>query len=92
MAIGKLDDAGGKGEEFRKLRGAEPPCTGDDLEASLVRTHGDGLDEAVLPDTLGQLVEFGFLEGLAGVAGGLVNLVNGDDLKGAAVLHLGCSP
>ena len=92
LPVGELDHAAGKGEEFGKLCGAEPACSGHDLEAVAVGANGDRLDEAGLPDALGQFVEFGFLEGLAGVGGGLVNLVDGDELEGAAVLHLGCSP
>jgi hypothetical protein len=37
----------------------------------------------MLPDGLGKLLQLRLLESLAGVGGGLVNLVNGDVLKGA---------
>ena len=66
-------------------RGNALPC--DDLETVGVRADGDGLNEAMLPDGLGKLFQLGLLEGLAGVGGGLMNLVDGDVLECAAVLH-----
>ena len=41
----------------------------------------------MLPNGLGKFFQLVLLEGLAGVGGGLANLVDGDELEGAAVLH-----
>ena len=41
----------------------------------------------MLPDALGKLLQLAWLERLAGVGGGLMNLVDGDVLEFAAVLH-----
>jgi hypothetical protein len=57
----------------------------------VIRSHGDGLNQTVVLDGLGKLPQLGFVKRLAGVGGGLVNLVDGDELECAAVLH-GCSP
>jgi hypothetical protein len=51
----------------------------------------DGLNEAVVLDALGKLIQLGFIEGAAGVRGGFVNLIDGEKLECAAILH-GCSP
>jgi len=42
-------------------------------------------------DALGKLPELTFIEGAAGVGGGLVDLVDGEELECAAILH-GYSP
>ncbi len=88
LGIVDLDDTGRHGEELSQLRRTEASRSGHDLEAIAVGPHGDGLDQAMLPDALGQLVEFGFLEGAAGVGAGFVNGIDGEVLEGAAVLHL----
>ena len=41
----------------------------------------------MLPDTFGEFMQFVFFETLAGVGGGLVDGVDGEELKCAAVLH-----
>ena len=45
----------------------------------------------MLPDALGKLLQLGFVKGAPGVGGGLVNGVDGEVLKCAAVLH-DCPP
>ena len=87
----QFDDARGNGKQFRKLRDTETwrPC--DEFEAIRLGMHGDGLNYAMLPDGFGKLIKFGFLEGLAGIGGGFVNLVDGEVLERAAVLH-DCTP
>ena len=69
-------------------RGTEAPCTGDDLEAGVVGPHGDGLNKAVAERmdsaSSASLVSSKVLRGLVS---GLVNLVDGDVLEFAAVLH-----
>ena len=54
---------------------------------TISKPQGNGLNEAMLPDGLGQLLQLGLLEGLARVGGGLVNMVDGESLESAAVLH-----
>ena len=41
----------------------------------------------MLPDALGKLLQLRWLEGEARVGGGFVNLVDGDELECATVLH-----
>ena len=67
---------------------AASPGTCNHFKDVTLGTHGDGLDEAVNRDALGQLHKLGRLEGLAGVGGGLVNLVDGDELESATGLHV----
>lgn len=57
------------------------------------RTHVCGVLAriAMLPEALGQLVDFRFVEGLARIIGKLANLIDDDKVEGAAVLHFGCS-
>jgi hypothetical protein len=50
----------------------------DDLEALVIGSHSDGLNQPVVLDGLGKLVQLGFIEGAAGVGGGFVNLVDGE--------------
>ncbi len=57
LGIVDVDDAGGKGEELRKLCGAEASCSRNDLEAFRVGPYGDGLDESVGADALGKLLQ-----------------------------------
>ena len=76
LGVGKFHDAGRQGKEFGKLRGTEAPCPCNDLEAVCVRAYGNGLDEAVLPNAFGKLLQLARLEGLAWVGGGLVDGVN----------------
>ena len=49
------------------------------------------MNEAIVLDALGEFPELGFIERAAGVGGGLVYGVDGEELKCAAILH-GCSP
>ena len=72
LRVGEFDDTGGDGEKLRKLRGAETPGSCDDLEALVVGPDGDGLNQAVVLDGLGKLIQLGFIEGAAGVGGGFV--------------------
>jgi hypothetical protein len=91
VCVVDLDDMDGHREELRYLRGAKASRACDDLEAIGVGAHGDGLNEAVLPDAGGKLLKFGWIEGHARVGGGLVDGVDGEVLKCAAILH-GCPP
>ena len=76
-------------EELGQLRGAEASRSCDDLEAFRVGAHGDGLDEAVLPDAFGELLKLGIFKRPARVGGGLVDGVESEELECAAVLHDG---
>ena len=87
LGIVDVDDACGKGKQFCKLCGAEAPCACDDLTTLRVGTDGDGLDEAVGADGLGEFAQLAGIEGAAGIGGGLVDGVDGDVLEFAAVLH-----
>ncbi len=89
LGVVDIHDAGWHGEEFGKLRGAEPSGSRHDLEALVVGSDGDGLDEAVMPDAVGKLGQLRFIEGLTRVGGGLVDGVDGEELELAAVLHNG---
>jgi hypothetical protein len=91
LGVVDLDDAGGDGEKLCQLRGAEASRSRDDLEALRVRSYGDGLDEAVLPDAFGEFVQLGFFKRPARVGGGLVDGVESEELECAAVLH-DCPP
>jgi len=88
LGVVDLDDAGRNGEEFCKLSCTVAPRSCDQLEAIRVGAHGDGLDEAVVPDAFGKLLQLALLEGAAGVGGGLVDGVDSEVLECAAVLHL----
>lgn len=57
LCIANLNDAGGNREEFGNSCGTIPPRSCDQLEAIRVGTHGDWLDEAMMLDALGQLLE-----------------------------------
>src|ERR1700730_6946124 len=81
LCVVDLDDAGGDGEKLCQLRGAEASRSGYDLEAFRVRADGDGLDEAVLPDAFGELMELGFFKCPTGVGGGLVDGVDCEELE-----------
>jgi hypothetical protein len=52
FGIADIDNAGGKGKQFSKLRGTEAPRSCDDLETIGLRAYGNGLDEAVGADGL----------------------------------------
>ena len=91
LCVVDLDDTGGNGEKLRNLRGTEASCSRNDLEPFVVGSDGDGLNEAIVLDALGEFSELGFIECAAGVGGGLVDLVDGEELECAAILH-GCSP
>ncbi len=49
--------------QFGKLRGTETPYPGDNLEAVTVGPHRDELNESMLPDALGKLLQLRLLEG-----------------------------
>ena len=89
LRVTQPDDAGRERECLGKLRGPKASGSGDKLEAVCVRTHRDGLHDAMLPDGLGKLSQLAWLEGLAGVGGGFVDGVDGNKLKFTAVLHDG---
>src|ERR1700733_11443879 len=91
LGVVDVDDTGRNGEELGQLRGAEASRSRDDLEAFRVGAHGDGLNEAVLPDACGQLMQLGFFKGPARVGGGLMDGVESEELECAAVLH-DCPP
>ena len=91
LCVVDIDDAGGNGKQLGKVRGAVASRSCNDLEALVIGTHSEGLNQAVVPDGLGKLVQLGLIEGAAGVGGGFVNGVDGEKLECAAVLH-GCSP
>ena len=55
------------------MRGAVASGSCYDLEAFVVRSHSEGLNQAVVPDGLGKFVQLGLIEGAAGVGGGFVN-------------------
>ena len=83
----QFDNASGNRKQLRKLRGAETSCARNDLKTVGVGPDGNGLDEAVLSDALCQFLQLRLLEGEAWVGGGFMNLVDGDELECAAVLH-----
>jgi hypothetical protein len=87
LGVGEFDDTGGDGKQLGQLSGAVTPRSRDQLEAVQVRTYRDGLDEAMLPDTLGELMKLAFIKGSARVGCGLVDGVDGEVLECAAVLH-----
>src|ERR1035437_4416567 len=91
LCIGEFDDAGGDGEKLCQLRGAEASRSRYDLEAFRVWAHGDGLDEAVLPNAFCEFMQLGFFKRPARVGGGLVDGVESEELECAAVLH-DCPP
>ncbi len=64
------------------MRGAVASCSRNDLEALVIGSHSEGLNQAVVLDGLGKLVQLGLIKGAAGVGGGLVNLVYGEKLEG----------
>jgi hypothetical protein len=87
LGVGEFDDAGRDREEFGQLRCTITPRSCNQLEAFRVRAYSDGLNEAVMLDALGKLLQLGFVKGAPGVGGGLVNGVDSEILKCAAVLH-----
>ncbi len=87
LGVVDLDNAGWDGEGFCKLCRTVAPRSRDQFEAVRVGAHGDGLDEAVVPDALGELLQLALLERAAGVGGGLVDGVDGKVLECTAVLH-----
>ena len=89
LGVVDVDAPSGNGEELRKLCGTEASRSCNNLGGSGVGPYGDGLDEAVGADALGQLLQLPFIEGAAGVGGGLVDGVDGHVLEFAAVLQGG---
>ena len=71
-----IDNVGGNGEQLGKVRSAVASGSRDDLEALVVGSHKKGLNQAVVLDGFGTLVQLGFIEDTAGVGGGLVNGVD----------------
>jgi len=63
LGVGDINDPRGKGEEFCKLCRTVAPRSGYQFEAIRVEAHGDGLDQAVVPDALGTLLQLALLEG-----------------------------
>jgi hypothetical protein len=91
LGVVDVDDTGRNGEKLSQLCGAEASRSRYDLEAFRVRADGDELDEAVLPDAFGEFMKLGFFKRPARVGGGLVDGVESEELKGAAVL-IDCPP
>ena len=54
FVVADIDDAGGKGEEFRKLRGAESSRSSNNLESLGVGAYGDGLNQSVGANGFGE--------------------------------------
>ncbi len=73
LGVVDLDDTGGNGKQFGKLGGAITSGSGDDFEALVIRPNRDGLNQAIVLDGLGKLVQLGLIEGAAGVGGGFVD-------------------
>jgi hypothetical protein len=91
LCVVDVDDTGWQGKDFGDLGGAESSRSRNDLKAFGVGAHGNGLNEAVGADALGKLLQLAFVERSAGVVGRFVDLVDGNVLEFAAVLH-DCSP
>src|SRR5579871_2294927 len=91
LGVGEFNDTGGDGKQLRQLSGTVTPRSRDQLEAFRIGANGDGLDESVLSNALGQLVQLTFIKSAAGVGGGLMDGVDSEVLKCAAVLH-DCPP
>ena len=84
MLVGELHDADGYFVHLGKVGGTEAPRSCDDLIAFAVGPNGDGLDESLGTETFGKLGQLGFIEGAAGVGGGLVNVWLG---RGSGILR-----
>jgi hypothetical protein len=68
---------GGNGKQLGKLRGAVVSGSRDNLEALVIRPYRDGLNQAIMLDGVGKLVQLGLIERPAWVGGGLVNGIDG---------------
>ena len=89
LCIINLDDAGRDREKFCKLRRAKASRSRNHLKALRIGAHGDGLNQSVVLNALGQLLQLDFVKGTARIGGGLVDGVDGEVLECAAVLHDG---
>jgi hypothetical protein len=58
LRVVDLDDTGRNGKQLGKLGGTVASGSGDDLEALVIGSHGDGLDEAVVLDGLGIMLRW----------------------------------
>jgi len=62
-----LHDPDGYLFERGKLCGPEAPCSSDDLVTVAVGPHGDGLDESLRSQAVGQLGQLGLIKRAAGL-------------------------
>jgi hypothetical protein len=69
LLVGQVEDADGHLGQLRDLCRTEAPRSRDNLEALIVGPHGDGLNEAVSAQALGQLGQFKRLKRPAWVCG-----------------------
>ena len=86
MGICEFNDAGRNGELLGQQGSTVASCSGHDLKAFVVRSDRDRLNESVLPDARGQFLKLDFVEGAAGIGGGLVDGIDGKILECAAVM------
>src|ERR1700730_8420952 len=81
LGVGEFNDTGRDGKQLGQLSGTVTPRSCNQLEAFRVRAYSDGLNEAVMLDALGKLLQLDFVKSAPGVGGGLVNGVDGEVLK-----------
>ena len=76
LGVVDIDDAGGNGKQLGKVSGAVASGSCDDLEALVIGSRGERLNQAIVLYGLGKLVQLGLIEGAAGVGGGFVDGVD----------------
>src|SRR3984885_12924657 len=91
LCIVDFDDAGRDRKEFGQVSGTVTPRSCNQLEAFRVRAYSDGLNEAMMLDAVGKLLQLAFVKSAPGIRGGLMDGVDGEVLECAAVLH-DCPP
>jgi hypothetical protein len=87
LGVGEFNDTGRDGKQLGQLSGTVTPRSCNQLEAFRVRAYSDGLNEAVMLDAVGKLLQLAFVKSAPWVRGGLVNGVDSEILKCAAVLY-----
>jgi hypothetical protein len=85
LCIVDFDDAGGDGKQLRQLCRTIAPRSRDQLETFGVPANGDGLDDAVVTNARGQLLQLAFIKSAPRVGGGFADGVDGEVLECAAV-------
>jgi len=85
-----VDEEGGDLGEARGLGGLQAPLAGDEEDgAALLDADQDGLEDALVPDRLGQLREALLVEVLAGLVGVRLDVSDGKGVQPALLVNRG---